>query len=81
MMARDQFTSLGLPSSPDLGRDARMYPAYTTAQLRDHVSSEKDPAIRAKMLAEIEARESGASKPAVTPQTKGGLPIPRLGRM
>jgi hypothetical protein len=59
---------------------ARMYPSYTTSQLKAAAPS-ADPATRAKMETEIAARESGASQQRVTPQIEGGKPMAKIGRM
>lgn len=54
-------------------KSGRLYPAYTTAELKESVK--KYPAgdpTRAKMQGEIDRRESGESKPFSTPQAKWG---------
>lgn len=60
--------------------DARMYPSYTTSQLKAAAPS-ADPATRAKMESEIAMRESGASQQRITPQIQGGRPMPKVGRL
>jgi len=62
-------------------KDARMYPGYTTVQLKEFVKKESDPETKKKMEAEIAARESGASTVRVTPQILGGKPVNKIGRM
>ena len=61
---------------------ARMFPSYTTAQLRAFLETDQVVgAQRAKMEAEIIARETGASVPAETPQIIGGKVQHRVGRL
>jgi hypothetical protein len=57
------------------------YPAATTAQLQIAHDKETNPETKAKIRAEIDKRKAGISRPRITPQIKGGLPIPRIGRM
>lgn len=58
----------------------RMYPSYTTANLRNMLDN-VDGETRAKMEAEIAARESGASLVKVTPQIDGGMVQAKVGRL
>lgn len=60
-------------AEPSPKKRDRAFPAYTTQQLRDTLADGSrvrgmSPEQVAKMRAELEARESGASKPRVTPQ-------------
>jgi len=59
----------------------RLYPGYTTQELKAFVAVEADATIKAKMEGEIAAREAGLSKPLIVPQIKGGRIVPRIGRM
>lgn len=62
---------LGAAPRKAAAKDARMFPSYTTAQLKERLGKgDLDPATAAKIKAEIEARESGESKVSVTPQIK-----------
>jgi hypothetical protein len=69
----------------DAGAKPRMFGSYTTVQLKKAVTegvNEWTPRETIeKMIKEIQARESGASKVNVTPQITGGKPNPKVGRM
>jgi Cdc6-like AAA superfamily ATPase len=69
----------------DAARTTRKYPSYTTAQLEtfvaDGVTEFRSAEKVADIAVEVAARKSGASVHRPTPQTKGGITIPRLGRM
>jgi hypothetical protein len=65
----------------DAAKSNRLYPSYTTAQLKTFVIVESDPVIAARMQGEIDRREAGLSNILVTPQIKGGRATPRIGRM
>lgn len=64
----------------DAGRTTRKFPGYTTAELKEFVAKAGDAA-NPVMVKEITDREGGISRPHVVPQIKGGLVVPRLGRM
>jgi hypothetical protein len=65
----------------DAAKSTRLFPGFTTKELKANVSSVEDAAVRAKMEGEIARREAGTSVHFTVPQIKGGIPIPRLGRM
>ena len=56
----------------------RKFPAYTLAQLEAFVAAGTGSDA---IVAEIEARKSGASTVCKTPQIMGGKPAFRIGRM
>jgi N12 class adenine-specific DNA methylase len=58
----------------------RLFPSYTTAELKKNLSTETDPWVRARMEVEIEARASGASKVKVTPQIGGAGAWEQVGK-
>lgn len=58
---------------PQATETRRTFPAYTTDELKSQLSDPNlSEAQKEKMRAEIAARESGASKPRVIPQLRGG---------
>jgi len=62
----------------------RLYPSYTTVELKKWlIEKTLDPATKDKVEEEVRARETGESKPFVTPQVenKGFKPVNKLGRM
>jgi hypothetical protein len=65
----------------DAGRTTRLFPGYTTKELKSNVVNVTDDATRAKMEGEIARREAGASVTYVVPQIEGGRAVPRVGRM
>jgi len=66
---------LKAPAAEAPAQPVRQYPSYTTAQLRDMLAMPEVPeATKAKMRAEIAAREAGTSQPRVTPQI---VPAPK----
>lgn len=66
----------------DAAKSNRLYPSYTTKELKAFVVEAKDEVVRAKMQGEIDRRDAGISVYRPTPVNHGGgVVIPRLGRM
>ena len=60
----------------------RMYPSYTTKQLKEIVAvGNLSDDMTAKMNAEIKDREEGLSVTKVTPQIEGGMVQVKVGRL
>jgi hypothetical protein len=75
---------LGRTSRKDADRPStqRMFPSYTTAQLKEFLKThEMDDEKRKKMETEVANRESGASVVRKTPQIEGGKVITKVGRL
>jgi len=63
-------------------KSTRLYPAYTTAELKASLATKTlDDATRAKMQGEVDRRDAGLSVHFSVPQSKGGRPVPIIGRM
>ncbi len=60
----------------------RAFPSYTLQNLKSWLTDPNvDEATKAKAREEIAAREGGISEAKVTPQTKGGMVIPHIGKL
>jgi hypothetical protein len=60
----------------------RMYPAYTTKQLKEIVAvGNLSDDMTAQINAEIAAREAGLSVTKITPQIEGGMVQAKVGRL
>ena len=53
----------------------RLFPNYTTAEIKSWLAHDIDEATGAKAREEIAARESGSSKHSLTPQSAWGCAV------
>jgi hypothetical protein len=65
----------------DAAKSNRLFPGFTTTELKAKVANVEDASVRAKMEGEIARREAGASNAITVPQLKGGFARPVIGRM
>ena len=53
----------------------RLFPNYTTSEIKSWLTQDIDEATKAKAREEIAARESGSSKQSLTPQAAWGCAV------